>query len=129
MSVPVFFFYLLFVFVVCCDTFESCSAAKQAQQIKCHVKQKQAWKPPLAVWLTRLNKQLPVQIIHVNGTENENQDLQCIWQHGGYMLPAEGIIFVYDYLGFLYISCTISKAQKLITFKVKVDFNVTNERP
>ncbi len=45
------------------------------------------------------------------------------------MLPAEGIIFVYDYLGFLYISCTISKAQKLITFKVKVDFNVTNERP
>lgn len=41
-SSKLFFFNLLYVFVVCCDTFKSCYSAKQAQQIKCHVKQKQA---------------------------------------------------------------------------------------
>lgn len=43
----VFFFFtdfsFFFLFAV---PFESCYAAKQAQQIKCHVKQKQAWKLP-----------------------------------------------------------------------------------
>lgn len=42
-----FFFFtdfsFFFLFAV---PFESCYAAKQAQQIKCHVKQKQAWKLP-----------------------------------------------------------------------------------
>lgn len=47
------------------------------------------------MWLTGLNKQLAIQIIHVNGTENENQDLQCNWQRGGYTPPAEGTIFVF----------------------------------
>lgn len=71
-------FVLTFSCLLCSDTFKSCYAAKQAEQIKCHVKQKQARKTPLAVWLTRLNKPLAVQIIHVNGTENETLDLQCI---------------------------------------------------
>lgn len=75
---PLAFLTYFFIFVVCCDTFGSHDSAKRAQQIKCHVKQKRARNPPLAAWLTRLNKQLALQIIHVNGTENENQDLQCI---------------------------------------------------
>lgn len=98
-----------------------CCAAKQAQQINCHVKQKQAWKPPLAVWLTRLNKQLTGQIIHVNGTENENQDLQCIWQHGGYMLPLDGWMFS-DYLGLFFFPLVL-KGPKPITVRLK--FNIS----
>lgn len=70
--------------------FFSFAPLSRRSKINRHVKQNQAWKPPLAEWLTRLNKQLTGQIIHVNGTENENRDLQCIWQHGGYLLPVDG---------------------------------------
>lgn len=83
-----------FLFCFSRDTFKSCCSAKQALQINCHVKQNQAWKPPPAEWLTRLNKQLTGQIIHVNGTENENRDLQCIWQRGGYPHPVDGAKFI-----------------------------------
>lgn len=63
------------------------------------------------MWLSGLNKQLAVQITHVNGTENENQDLQSNWQQGGYTPPAEGTISVFGLQCLLHISFMILKTQ------------------
>lgn len=89
-----YFWYLL-------NTYENCKAAKQEQQIKCRVKQSQAWKPG---WMAhcRPSKQFTGQIIYINGTENECPDS---WQHAGSV-------------GFL-----CSWFQRSFTFKVKVYFN------
>lgn len=56
-----------------------------------------------------------------------NQDLQFIWQHGGYLPPVEGTLFVFDHLGLLYI--------KYMRFQIlNVNFenfhvNITDECP
>lgn len=45
-----------------------------------------------------LSKQPAVLIIHVNGTENENKDLQCNWQQEGCMLPVKSADFVFGHV-------------------------------